>query len=164
MIQIQPLLPKDWEAVKRIYEQGIATGHATFETQAPSWERWDKSHLLHPRLVATDQELVLGWAALTPVSDRCVYEGVAEVSVYVADEARGRGIGTDLLQALIKASEQLNFWTLQSGIFPENKPSVLMHLHCGFRILGQRERIGKMQGRWRDTLILERRSDRVGQD
>jgi L-amino acid N-acyltransferase YncA len=164
MVILQPLLPKDWEAVKQIYEQGIATGNATFETRAPDWNQWDKAHVPKPRLAAWESAVLVGWAALTPVSDRCVYGGVAEVSVYVAAGARGRGIGKQLLQGLIRASEEMNFWTLQAGIFPENKASVSMHLDAGFRILGKRERIGKMNGLWRDTLLLERRSGLVGLD
>jgi len=156
------MLPTHWEAVKTIYEAGIATGQATFQESAPPWAAWDKAHLAKPRLVATEGPDVLAWAALTPVSDRCVYAGVAEVSVYVAEKARGRGIGKQLLQALITASEAENIWTLQAGIFPENLASVRLHLLCGFRVIGTREKIGQMKGHWRDTLILERRSRIVG--
>ena len=154
--------PSDWEAVKEIYEEGIATGNATFQNSAPGWEEWNSSHLQHSRIVAKHEDEVLGWAALTPVSGRCVYAGVAEVSVYVSDIARGKGLGKQLLQRLIEESEVNNIWTLQAGIFPENMPSIKIHQACGFRILGTRERIGKMNGIWRDSLILERRSNKVG--
>ncbi len=159
---IRNLTPADWPAVRRIYEEGIATGEATFETEAPSWERWDASHLAACRLVATEGGAVVGWAALSPVSDRCVYGGVAEVSVYVGESARGRGIGRALLDALVTASEAAGMWTLQAGIFPGNVASVTLHERCGFRVVGRRERIGRQHGVWRDTLILERRSARVG--
>ena len=153
----------DWEQVRSIYLEGIATGHATFETDAPTWEKWDAGHLRKARLVARDVEGgILGWAALSRVSDRCVYGGVAEVSVYVGERGRGRGIGRALLEALIEASERNEIWTLQAGIFPENAASVKLHLSCGFREVGRRERIGKLHGVWRDTLLLERRSRSVG--
>ena len=156
------MLPEHWEAVKKIYEEGIATGNATFQTAAPSWEEWNKDHLTTARFVAVDNHEILGWAALTPVSGRCVYAGVAEVSVYVAAAARGKGIGKALLQALINASEQNNLWTLQAGIFPENTGSIKLHEVNGFRVIGIREKIGKMHGVWRDTVLLERRSKVVG--
>jgi L-amino acid N-acyltransferase YncA len=148
--------------LSKIYLEGIATGNATFQTTAPTWEEWNKSHLLHSRLVAVEDGQVLGWAALTPVSSRCVYGGVAEVSVYVAKEARGKGVGSALLSALIESSEQHQIWTLQSGIFPENEASIKIHQKCGFRIVGLREKIGKMGEVWRDNLLLERRSNLVG--
>jgi L-amino acid N-acyltransferase YncA len=153
---------EDWEAVRSIYLEGIATGHATFETDAPTWEKWDAGHLRKMRLVAREGDAVLGWAALSPVSDRCVYGGVAEVSVYVGERGRGRGVGRALLEALVEASERNGIWTLQAGVFPENAASVKLHLACGFREVGRRERIGKMHGVWRDTLLLERRSQSVG--
>ena len=156
------MLPIHWEAVKHIYTEGIATGNATFQSSIPSWEEWDSAHVLQPRLVATDNQTVLGWAALTPVSGRCVYAGVGEVSVYVSDQARGKGIGKKLLAALIEESEKNNFWTLQAGIFPENTASVKIHEDCGFRVIGRRERIGQMNGQWRDTLLLEKRSKKTG--
>lgn len=153
----------DWEQVRAIYLEGIATGVATFETSAPSWEKWDAGHLRKPRLVARDETgAVLGWAALSSVSDRCVYGGVAEVSVYVGERGRGRGVGRALLDALVEASEQNGSWTLQAGVFPENAASIKLHLRCGFREGGRRERIGKLNGVWRDTLLFERRSRKVG--
>jgi phosphinothricin acetyltransferase len=154
----------DWEQVRLIYLEGIATGDATFETEAPSWEKWNAGHLSHSRLVARSADVVKGWAALSPVSDRCVYGGVAEVSVYVGKEHRGEGVGRALLEALVSASEHNGIWTLQAGIFPENTSSVALHKRCGFREVGGRERIGKMKEVWRDTLLLERRSKVVGVD
>ena len=161
-MQISDLLPEHWPAVKTIYEQGIATGQATFQTNAPTWEEWTSSHLEHSRLVAMEDGLVIGWAALTPVSGRCVYAGVAEVSVYVAPGHRGRQIGQILLQALINSSEQQQVWTLQAGIVPENQASVHIHEKHGFRVVGYREKIGQHYGIWRDTVLLERRSKKVG--
>ena len=166
-MQLLPLTADHWPAVRAIYTQGIATGNATFATNAPSWEEWDASHLPHSRLVAVDAGYarsgqVLGWAALSPVSSRCVYGGVAEVSVYVAGAARGRGVGRQLLAALVAESEAHGIWTLQAGIFPENTTSVSIHAGAGFREVGRRERIGQLHGVWRDTLLLERRSSVVG--
>ncbi|MBN1402470.1 MAG: N-acetyltransferase [Anaerolineae bacterium] len=152
----------DWPAVCAIYRQGIATGQATFETTVPAWERWDAAHRRDCRLVARNASGVLGWAALGPVSTRPVYAGVAEVSVYVAASVRGRGVGRALLQALVSASEEAGVWTLQASIFPENKASLALHLACGFRQVGYRERIGRMAGVWRDTVLLERRSGTMG--
>ena len=154
---------KHWKPVRKIYEEGIATGNATFQTSSPSWEEWDKAHSAKPRLVAVDNNEVMGWAALTPVSGRCVYAGVGEVSVYVRAAARGKGIGKKLLLALIEESEKENFWTLQAGIFPENTTSLSIHEACGFRIIGTRERIGQINGVWRDTVLLEKRSHTTGQ-
>ncbi len=159
-MQIAKLLPSHWNAVKKIYEEGIATGNATFQTEAPSWEEWDKSHVAEPRLVALENENVLGWAAITPVSGRCVYAGVGEVSVYVSSAAQGKGVGKALLQNLISESEKNEFWTLQAGIFPENTASIRLHQSVGFRIIGTREKIGKMHDVWRDTLLLEKRSSK----
>lgn len=159
---ILPMTATHGPQVLAIYEAGISTGNATFQTAAPSWEEWDQSHLKSCRLVATEDNRILGWAALTPVSSRCVYAGVAEVSVYVAPDARGKGIGKALLQTLIEQSEENKLWTLQAGIFPENTGSIKIHEACGFRIVGRRERIGKMGDTWRDTLLLERRSKKVG--
>lgn len=151
-----------YSEVKAIYESGIATGNATFQTTAPEWDEWDRNHLPFCRLVATDGVNVLGWAALTAVSGRCVYAGVAEVSIYVDEHSRGKGVGAALMNELIKESEVNSIWTLQAGIFPENKASIALHEHSGFRIVGCRERIGKMNDVWRDTLLLERRSENVG--
>ena len=159
---LRAMRDSDWDSVRAIYEAGIATGQATFETEAPSWERWDAKHLTAARLVAEQSGQVLGWAALSAVSDRCVYAGVAEVSVYVAEAARGKGIGRQLLEALVRASETAGIWTLQAGIFPENAASVAIHTACGFRIVGTRERLGQHHGRWRDALFLERRSSVAG--
>jgi L-amino acid N-acyltransferase YncA len=160
-MEIIPLLPEHWPAVRTIYEQGIATGHATFQTGAPEWEEWDGAHLKHSRLVAILYKGVAGWAALTPVSGRCVYAGVAEVSVYIAPLSRGLGIGEGLLQALIAESEKNGLWTLQAGIFPENIASIRIHEKTGFRQVGYREKIGQMNGVWRDTVLLERRSKTI---
>lgn len=153
----------DYPAVAQIYREGIATGNATFRTEAPTWEEWDGGHLAHSRLVAVDGEQVLGWAALSGVSDRCVYGGVAEVQVYVAAAARGQGVGLTLLEALAAASEASGVWTLQAGIFPENTASVTLHERAGYRLVGRRERLGQMaSGVWRDVLLYERRSTAVG--
>ncbi len=159
---IDTLGTEDWERVRTIYLEGIATGHATFETGAPLWEKWDADHLPKARLVARRAAGILGWAALCPVSGRCVYAGVAEVSLYVAATARGRGVGRVLLEALIRASEDEGIWTLQAGVFPENAASLAVHRRCGFREVGRRERLGKLRGAWRDVILLERRSPRVG--
>jgi len=158
---IRNLVLSDWEQVKSIYEKGIATGNATFQTTAPSWEEWDESHLKTCRFVDDLNGVIRGWAALTPVSSRCVYAGVAEVSVYVDPQCSGKGIGSNLLQELIKGSEQQGIWTLQAGIFPENRASLKIHEKAGFRILGVREKIGKQHGIWRDTVFLERRSQTI---
>ena len=164
---LHPLTAAHWPQVRAIYEQGIATGNATFQTQAPSWDEWDPGHLPHSRWVALDASYggsgqVLGWAALSPVSGRCVYGGVAEVSVYVAGAARGRGVGRQLLAALVSTAEQHGIWTLQASIFPENTTSISIHAGAGFREVGRRERIGQLHGVWRDTVLLERRSAIVG--
>jgi len=161
---IDSMQSEDWKSVLEIYAEGIATGQATFETKVPDWQYWDEGHLNGCRFVARDGEVVLGWAALSPVSRRQVYAGVAEVSVYVAAAARGRGVGNVLMSALIEASEASGFWTLQSSVFPENQASIKLHLNHGFRELGRRERIAKMHGVWRDTVLLERRSRLVGLD
>jgi len=156
------MLPDDWAEVRRIYLEGIATGNGTFETEAPSWEKWDSGHLRDCRLVAHGGSAVLGWAALSAVSSRRVYAGVAEVSVYVGENARGNGIGRKLLAALIEASERSGIWTLQAGIFPENVASIALHKSLGFREVGRRERIGKMGEGWRDVTLIERRSRVAG--
>ena len=159
---IREMAPDDWPVVRAIYEEGIATGDATFEDSAPAWASWDAGHLKTCRLVAVNAGTVVAWAALSPVSQRCVYGGVAEVSVYVCAPVRGRGIGRQLLEKLVIESERAGIWMLQAGIFPENRPSVAIHLRCGFRIVGTRERLGQMNRRWRDVLLLERRSAVVG--
>lgn len=161
-ILIDKMLPEDWGQIREIYLEGIATGNATLQKEAPSWEAWDKGHILACRIVARSKGKVLGWAALSPISSRCVYSGVAEVSVYVGQKSRGRGVGSILLTSLIEISEQNGFWTLQSGIFPENVSSIKLHIKYGFREVGRRERIGKMDGVWRDVSLLERRSNEVG--
>jgi L-amino acid N-acyltransferase YncA len=154
---------EDYPAVAAIYREGIATGHATFATEAPTWEAWDAGHLGACRLVAEDAAgEVLGWAALSPVSDRCVYAGVAELQVYVGSSARRRGVGRALLEGLVAASETEGIWTLEAGIFPENTASIALHERAGFRLVGRRERLGQMGGWWRDVLQFERRSARVG--
>jgi L-amino acid N-acyltransferase YncA len=155
---IGQMVEQDWPAVRAIYIEGIQTGNATFEKSPPEWASWDASHLRVCRLVARSGDGVLGWAALSPVSDRCVYAGVAEVSVYVASRARGQGIGTRLLASLVEAADREGIWTLQAGIFPENVPSVELHKRNGFRVVGTREKLGSMDGRWRDVLLMERRS------
>jgi len=152
---------QDWPAVKAIYEDGIATGVATFETEAPSWEDWDEGHLDAHRLVADDNGEVLGWAALAPTSKRRVYAGVVEESVYVAERARGRGLGRALLDELVDGAERDGIWTLQAGVFPENTASVALHRRCGFRVVGVRERIGRLGDAWRDVVLMERRSQEV---
>lgn len=157
-MNVRPLLAADWEAVRRIYAEGIATGNATFELSPPSWEEWDAGKLAVPRLVAEDGGAVVGWAALSPTSKRHVYRGVAEVSVYVAADKWGQGLGRLLLSRLVVESERAGIWTLQAGIFPENGASIYLHEECGFRIVGRREKIGQMHGVWRDVLLMERRS------
>ena len=163
-VHIQPMDPAHAGSVLAIYAEGIATGDATFETAVPTWEKWHQSHLQKCRLVARSGDALVGWAAVSPVSDRCAYGGVAEISVYVAEAARGKGIGGRLLSALVAASEATGIWTLQAGIFPENRASIAVHLASGFREVGRRERLGRLKGVWRDVLMLERRSSVVGAD
>jgi L-amino acid N-acyltransferase YncA len=160
-ISVAQLQPEHWPAVVRIYREGIATGKATFETTAPTWEKWDADHLPGLRLVAVESDEVVGWTALSAVSDRCVYGGVAEESVYVAEAARGRGIGRLLLEELIRRSEESGIWTIQTGIFPENEASIRLHERVGFRVIGVREKLGRLDGDWRDVVFLERRSPHV---
>ncbi len=162
LMKILPLSETHYPEVSRIYLEGISTGQATFETSAPGWEVWNEGHLAHSRFVAMDDNTVAGWAALSGVSGRCVYAGVAEVSVYIAENYRHKGIGNRLLDELIHSSEAFGIWTLQSGIFPENEASLRLHEKNGFRMIGRRERIGKMNQMWRDTLLLERRSKTTG--
>jgi phosphinothricin acetyltransferase len=155
---------QDWPAVRRIYEEGMATGDATFETEAPDWSAWDEAHLPAHRFVARLGGTVVGWVALSPVSHRRVYAGVAEVSVYVAEGARGRGVGRELLSAVVGSSEEAGIWTLQTGIFPENEVSLALHRRLGFREVGVRERIGRHHGVWRDVVFMERRSPIAGKE
>jgi len=157
-ITIGDLRPEHWPEVARIYAEGIATGDATFETSVPSWDDWDSAHLEAHRLVALDGGRLVGWAAVSAVSDRCVYGGVVENSVYVAEDARGQGVGRVLLDALIVSTEEAGVWTIQTGIFPENVVSVRLHEQVGFEIVGRRKKLGKLRGVWRDVLLLERRS------
>jgi L-amino acid N-acyltransferase YncA len=165
MTEIIRMTGEHWNDVRRIHAEGIDTGMATFETEpASDWQRWSQEHLECCRLVAIHEGRVVGWAALSRVSDRCVYGGVAEVSIYIGADARGIGVGTKLLQRLVGESEEQGIWTLQAGIFPENGPSVALHEKCGFRTVGRRERLGKLEARWQDVLLLERRSARVGID
>jgi phosphinothricin acetyltransferase len=161
-LHIGELTPADLDQVRAIYLEGIATGQATFETEAPAWETWDAGHLEVGRLAARSGDKLLGWAALSPVSRRACYAGVAEVSVYVSQAARGQGVGRALLEALIAAAELHGIWTLQGATFPENVASLRLQARCGFRIIGRRERIAKLHGQWRDTVLTERRSQRVG--
>ena len=164
---VEPMKLQDWDQVRAVYLEGIATGHATFEPGAPDWENWDSSHVPQPRLVLRTWGRVAAWAALSRVSARKVYAGVAEVSIYVGKDFRGKGFGDRLLGSLVAASEKEGFWTLQAGIFPENVASIELHKKHGFRILGIRERVGKMafgelQGKWRDVVLMERRSKVAG--
>jgi phosphinothricin acetyltransferase len=157
-IELAALRAEDWPVVSAIYAEGIATGIATFETETPSFERWDAWHLAGHRLVARIDGAIVGWAALAPVSERCVYRGVAENSVYVGGQARGMGVGYRLLRALVEAAETDGIWTVQTGVFPENTASLALHERCGFRVVGRRERLGQLHGVWRDVLFLEWRS------
>ncbi len=164
ILKIKPLLPEHWPQVAQIYLDGITTQLATFETQVPNWESWNLSHLKDPRLVALEDQMVLGWAALSPVSSRCVYGGVAEVSVYVSQSHRGKNIGYQLMKSLIRQSEACGFWSLQSGIFTDNIASIKLHEKVGFRTIGIREKIGKLNHQWKDNLLMERRSKIIGID
>lgn len=153
----------DWPQVSEIYLSGIKTKTATFQKDVPTWDNWDQGHSKDCRFVARSGEKILGWVALSPVSSRCVYAGVAEVSIYIGDDYRGIGVGTDLLNYLIKHSEEEGYWTLQSGIIKENLPSRMLHTKCGFREIGYRERPGKMDnGKWHDVILMERRSKLIG--
>jgi L-amino acid N-acyltransferase YncA len=160
-LAVEEMTTSDWPAVVEIYRQGLDTGQASFETEVPAYEEWDRGHLERPRLVARVDGDIVGWAALSPVSDRCVYGGVAEDSVYVAAAATGRGIGRGLLSELVRRAEDEGIWTIQAGLFPENTASLVLHERCGFRVVGRRERLGKHHGVWRDVLLVERRSDRI---
>ena len=166
-VRIEPLTQDDWPAVRRIYAEGIATGDSTFEVEVPDWSHWDHSHRPECRLIARDAASgeVVGWTALTSVSARRVYAGVAWESVYVAERWRGRGVGRALLDALIAASEAAGFWTLQAGVLAENAASLAVHEGAGFRRVGVQVRLGRdTTGRWRDRVLLERRSEIVGRD
>lgn len=161
-LTIDPLLPSDWADVRAIYLDGIASGQATFETDAPAWDEWDTAHLPFSRLAARHAGRLVGWAALSAVSRRRCYAGVAEVSVYVADADRGQGVGRRLLEAIIKESERHGIWTLQGATFATNQASLRLQRACGFREIGRRDRIAQLRGEWRDTILTERRSRVVG--
>lgn len=161
-MNLRAMQAEDWPRVAEIYGEGIATGNATFEQQVPEWDAWDRTHLDACRWVAFESERVVGWSALRRVSERRAYAGVADVNLYVEEKARGRGIGRALLEALVGDSEEHGIWMLQAGIFPENTASVAVHERAGFRLVGRRERIGRLHGRWRDVLLFERRSPKVG--
>ncbi|MEL6918514.1 MAG: N-acetyltransferase family protein [Bacteroidota bacterium] len=163
-MEVREMTNDDWPSVAAIYNEGIATGFATFETQVPSYSAWDEAHLNTCRIIAEKGDNIHGWAALSPVSDRCVYGGVAEVSIYISQKFRGRGVGKLLMEHLIFQSEQAGFWTLQSGIFPENIGSIKLHEKMGFRCIGKRERVGKLDGQWKDNILFEKRSQKVGMD
>jgi L-amino acid N-acyltransferase YncA len=153
------LRPQDWPDVLRIYHEGMRTGNATFETELPTWEAWDAAHLPEHRLAVALDGDVVGWAALSPYSDRACYRGVAEVSIYIAERVRGLGFGRQLLGALVESADAAGIWTLQAGIFPENEASIALHAALGFRVVGIRERLGRSHGAWRDVVLLERRSE-----
>ncbi|TAI47237.1 GNAT family N-acetyltransferase [Flagellimonas allohymeniacidonis] len=161
---IREMKPEDWVQVSQIYQEGINTGLATFEQQIPSYKSWDQAHVKSCRIVAEEGNQLLGWAALSPVSSRCVYGGVGEVSVYVGALSRGKGVGKALLKKLVEESEKAGFWTIQSGIFPENGASIELHEKVGFRFIGKRERVGKINGMWKDNLLFEKRSNTIGID
>lgn len=157
-VKFRPMTYDDWEQVSAIYRQGIETGVATFEIQVPSWKSWDAAHLKNCRIVSEVENIVVGWAALSPVSSRKAYEGVAEVSIYISNDFKGKGIGSGLMKKLVDESEIAGFWTLQAGIFRENVISIKLHQDNGFRIVGYRERIAQLNGIWKDTVLLERRT------
>jgi phosphinothricin acetyltransferase len=163
-ITIGAMRMEDWDAVRRIYQEGLDTGNASFETEAPDWAAWDAKYHQHSRFVARLGGRVVGWAALAPVSPRACYAGVAEVSVYITDDVRGQGVGNKLLTALIASSEQIGIWTLYGHTFPENIASLRLQAACGFRLIGRRERIARLRGVWRDTVMTERRSRVAGLD
>ena len=162
MITIRPFVKSDFPSVKDIYQQGIDSGEATFQEQAKDYDVWNESLLPSCRLVSESNRQIIGWAALSSASNRCVYSGIAEVSVYVSSNSQGLGVGNSLLKALIKSSEEQGIWTLQAGIFPENKASIHIHSKNGFKVLGIREKLGQMNGIWRDIVFMERRSKVVG--
>jgi L-amino acid N-acyltransferase YncA len=160
-VELTVLEPGQWPEVARVYAEGIETGNATFETEVPGWDDWDAAHLPEHRFVALRTGSLVGWVATRAVSERCAYAGVVEHSVYVAACARGRGIGAMLLERLISSTEAAGIWTIQTGIFPENEASLRLHERVGFRLVGRRERVGKLDGVWRDVLMVERRSARI---
>jgi phosphinothricin acetyltransferase len=160
-VEVRDLRPGDWPEVARIYREGIETGNATFETEVPSWEEWNRRHLAAHRFVAERDGRVVGWVALLPVSSRECYSGVAEVSTYVSEDARSQGVGRELLAAAIESAERAGVWTLQTSVFPENEASLRLLRRFGFREVGVRERIGRLHGIWRDTVLVERRSEVV---
>jgi L-amino acid N-acyltransferase YncA len=160
-VEVRDLRSEDWAEVARIYAEGIATGNATFETEVPAWAAWDAAHLAEHRFLAERDGRVVGWIALSPASRRPCYAGVAEISVYVAEDARGNGVGTELLAAVVESAERAGLWTLQTSVFPENEPSLALLRRFGFRTVGTRERIGRLHGVWRDTVLVERRSEVV---
>jgi L-amino acid N-acyltransferase YncA len=162
LITVEAMRAEHWPDAARIYADGISTRDATFETDVPAWQAWDAAHLPDHRFVALEGGRVVGWVAVSRVSDRCVYGGVVENSVYVDAGARGRGVGRRLLEALVESTERAGIWTIQTGIFPENAASVAVHERVGFRVVGRRERLGRLDGAWRDVLLLERRSPVVG--
>jgi L-amino acid N-acyltransferase YncA len=164
VITVDAMRAGDWHSVRAIYQEGLDTGNASFETEAPAWEAWDAKYHAHSRLVARAGDRIVGWAAIAPVSPRACYAGVAEVSVYITDDCRGRGVGKMLLETLVESSEAKGIWTLYGHTFAENEASLKLQLACGFRVVGRRERIGKLHGVWRDTVITERRSRVVGVD
>ena len=161
-VHVDAMVASDWPDVSAIYLEGIATGNATFETLAPNWDEWDRAHLPFGRLVARQGRTIAGWAALSRVSQRSCYSGVAELSIYVASWARSRRVGSALMSAAIEASERSGIWTLQGAVFPENVASLKLCETAGFRQVGRRERIGKLRGQWRDTILVERRSKVIG--
>ena len=160
-ITVEALREDHWPGVARVFDEGIATRNATFETEVPTWAAWDSSHLSDHRFVALRDNEVVGWAAVSPVSGRCCYAGVVEDSVYVAEAARGQGVGKRLLEALIDSTEAAGIWTIQAGMFPENEGSIRLHEAAGFERVGTHKRLGKLDGLWRDVLMLERRSESI---
>lgn len=161
-LQIDAMQATDWLQVSQIYAEDIASRIATFETTLPDWDYWDRGHLEACRLVAKLDDTVVGWAALSGVSSRCVYAGVAEVSIYIGENARGQGVGKRLLTNLVTESEEAGFWTLQAGVLGGNSASIALHEKCGFRIVGVWEKLGKLDGQWRDVILMERRISTVG--
>jgi phosphinothricin acetyltransferase len=161
-ILIIDMLPDHWPEVSEIYREGIETGMATFEKEMPSWENWNNNHIKACRMVAKIDDIIVGWVALSHVSSRCVYGGVAEVSVYISEKTRGNQIGYKLMKKVIEESEINGYWTLQSGVFPENIASIKLHEKAGFRIIGFREKIGKLDGVWKNNILMERRSKKAG--